>query len=265
MSGYILCQNPMAAQPYFIENIQTNVYSLEEVCYYIYHNIYLVDRTMVNAHFFDWVSNELRLPSLAVKLRQSAGKFSGLEDFVYPVFKEINYLSYEELKSLGSILTEYDSLSKQEIKKRKADAFMANGMIVKATSLYEELLAKEEALPQEEKTIGNELMGAIYHNLGVAHSYLFQMDKASEYFRTAWQLTGNEEDQAALLLISRQDCTPHEFDILLNQSPVTDEVRKMVAQALDRYALVPEPAPKEGSEDEALDRIMREYHRCMSA
>ena len=48
MSGYILCQTKKARSPYFIQNISTNIYTLEELCYYLYHNIYLVDQTIIN-------------------------------------------------------------------------------------------------------------------------------------------------------------------------------------------------------------------------
>ena len=48
VSGYILCQTKRAKLPYFIENISTNVYSIEELCYYLYHNLYLIDQTIMN-------------------------------------------------------------------------------------------------------------------------------------------------------------------------------------------------------------------------
>ena len=48
MSGYILCQVKRAKLPYYIENISTNIYSIEELCFYFYHNIYLLDSTILN-------------------------------------------------------------------------------------------------------------------------------------------------------------------------------------------------------------------------
>lgn len=36
LSGYILCQTKTADSPYFIENISTNIYTLEELCYYLF-------------------------------------------------------------------------------------------------------------------------------------------------------------------------------------------------------------------------------------
>ncbi|MEI3491121.1 MAG: hypothetical protein V8Q73_03890 [Blautia sp.] len=59
MSGYILCQTQKAKIPYYIENISTNVYSLEELCYYFYHNLYLVDETILNEHLCRWLQEEL--------------------------------------------------------------------------------------------------------------------------------------------------------------------------------------------------------------
>ena len=98
MSGYILCQTKKARSPYFIQNISTNIYTLEELCYYLYHNIYLVDQTIINEALCSWIAQELELPRLAAKLRPKLGKFASAEDILYPVFKEINYLTYEEMK-----------------------------------------------------------------------------------------------------------------------------------------------------------------------
>ena len=101
MSGYILCQTQKAEIPYYIENISTNVYSLEELCYYFYHNLYLIDESILNERLCRWFQEELNLPKLAAKLRPLFIRNFSIEEFLYPVFKEINYLTYEEMKSLN--------------------------------------------------------------------------------------------------------------------------------------------------------------------
>ena len=53
MSGYILCRDEKADSPYFIENISTNIHTLEELCYYLYHNLYLIDETIINKDLCD--------------------------------------------------------------------------------------------------------------------------------------------------------------------------------------------------------------------
>ena len=82
-------------------DISTNVYSLEELCYYFYHNLYLVDETILNENLCRWLQEELELPKLAAKLRPLFERNYSIEEFLYPVFKEISYLTYEEMKSLN--------------------------------------------------------------------------------------------------------------------------------------------------------------------
>lgn len=71
MSGYILCQTKKAQRPYFIENISMNIYSIEELCYYLYHNLYLADHTVFNEELCNWLRDELELVHLAAKLKQN--------------------------------------------------------------------------------------------------------------------------------------------------------------------------------------------------
>lgn len=67
MSGYILCQVKKAEKPFYIENISTNIYSIEELCYYLYNNLYLVDSSLISSKLCTWLEEELELPKLAAK------------------------------------------------------------------------------------------------------------------------------------------------------------------------------------------------------
>lgn len=170
MSGYILCQTKKAQTPYFIENISTSIYTLEELCYYLYHNLYLVDSSIINEGLCTWISEELDLPRLAAKLRPHLGKFASAEDVLYPIFKEINYLTYEELRGLNNKLAKLDKEAPLLREKQKGDALVENKMYVNAIQVYHRLL-KREGLDQ----IRAGLTQNIWHNLGCAYSYLFQM------------------------------------------------------------------------------------------
>lgn len=68
MSGYILCKTPMASVPYYIKNVGTNIYSIEELCYYLYQNLYLVDESLMNVGLCKWIGRELRMKELARRL-----------------------------------------------------------------------------------------------------------------------------------------------------------------------------------------------------
>ena len=75
MSGYILCQVKRAKNPYYISNISTNIYSIEELCYYLYHNIYLLDETIINEQLLVWMKRRTPLKkTVPASLRPSGGE-----------------------------------------------------------------------------------------------------------------------------------------------------------------------------------------------
>ena len=133
MSGYILCQTKKAQRPYFIENISMNIYSIEELCYYLYHNLYLADHTVFNEELCNWLRDELELVHLAAKLKQNLERNVSVEEMIYPVFKEINYLTYEEMKGFNSRIVTYGKEKAAVRQKRKGDALTENGMPISAS------------------------------------------------------------------------------------------------------------------------------------
>jgi len=98
MSKYILCQVKKAELPYYIENISTNIYSIEELCFYFYHNIYLLDETIINEELCFWIRDELGLRKLAQRMYSLLDDPKKVGDFILLVFKEINYLSMDEFR-----------------------------------------------------------------------------------------------------------------------------------------------------------------------
>ena len=256
VSGYILCQTKRAKLPYFIENISTNVYSIEELCYYLYHNLYLIDQTIMNEGLCSWIQEELELPALAAKLRSKISKFASAEDIVYPVFKEINYLTYEELKELNVRLQKMNEETPAMREKQKADALMENEMYVHAIQVYQNLLEREDL-----EEICKGMTEKVYHNLGCAYSYLFQMDKALDCFFAAWKVNQSEKALKIYLLAYRSVHTPEEFEKIQEDLKAEDSVKKETARALEQFISLPEQKIAPGETDRILEDLTREYHR----
>lgn len=51
MGGLILCRKK-AEVPLYIELSNINIYSMEELCYYLYHNIYAINKSFFNEALF---------------------------------------------------------------------------------------------------------------------------------------------------------------------------------------------------------------------
>ena len=256
MSGYILCQTKKAETPYYIENISTNIYSLEELCYYFYHNLYLVDHSILNEGLLTWIQDELNLPKLASKLRAKLGQFSSIEDFLYPVFKEINYLTYEELKGLNSRIQKLDKESPLVREKEKGDALAENGMYVHAIRAYQDLLKRENLEEVREGFREN-----VYHNLGCAYSYLFQMEKALECFLKAYEEHHSRSALKTYLLAFHSIRTPIEYESRAAELGADREVLDEIRNALAHFARQPRVHVHNRNIDNMLERFTREYHR----
>ena len=256
VSGYILCQTKRAKLPYFIENISTNVYSIEELCYYLYHNLYLIDQTIMNEGLCSWIQEELELPALAAKLRSKISKFASAEDIVYPVFKEINYLTYEELKELNVRLQKMNEETPAMREKQKADALMENEMYVHAIQVYQNLLEREDL-----EEIREGMTEKVYHNLGCAYSYLFQMEKATEYFRKAYEGSRSREALEAYLIAFGMTRTSSEYEKMAKSIGTEKEVLQNIRERLQEFSKTPELVVNKTNMDEILTRLTREYHR----
>ena len=187
MSKYILCQVKKAELPYYIENISTNIYSIEELCFYFYHNIYLLDETIINEELCFWIRDELGLRKLAQRMYSLLDDPKKVGDFILLVFKEINYLSMDEFRKLNQQilqLAEEPLLLRQKI---KGDYLMGHGKLVNAINVYQKVLHdKLEVKQGEDDHLGTQFIGEIYHNMGVAYARLFQMEEAVHCFGKAY-------------------------------------------------------------------------------
>lgn len=256
MSGYILCQTKRAESPYFIENISTNIYSLEELCYYFYHNLYLIDQTIINEGLCGWIEKELELPKLAAKLRPHLGKFANVEDILYPVFKEINYLTYEELRVLNGKIQKMNRESAMVLQKQKGDSMMENGMYVNAIHVYQEILLRDDLAEAPEG-----FLERIHYNLGCAYSYLFLMEKTLEYFWKAYTCDKSDKTLAAYLLAYRSVRSKEEYAAKVKELEVSEDVLEMIKKKLGDFAKIPEQKVAPEKIDEMLAGFTKEYHR----
>ena len=121
MSGYVLCQIKKAKNPYYIESISTNIYSIEERCNYLKQNIYLIDNTIINEKLCDWIRDELGLTKLYRKLYQQLEKDESIGNFILPIFKEIGYLSHQEFQQIQEEISKIEIQPDDLRRKMKAD------------------------------------------------------------------------------------------------------------------------------------------------
>ena len=99
MGNLILCHDRHAAHPYEITRIHCRIFTIEELCYYLCNNLYLIDYTIMNGQLCDWLDEELEMKALASELRDVLRLHGSVEKFVLTILKSGQ-------KSLQNLLTE---------------------------------------------------------------------------------------------------------------------------------------------------------------
>ena len=145
--SFDLCQIRQAKKPYYIESISTNIYSIEELCFYLYENVYLIDQTIVNEALCDWIRDELGLKKLYRQLYEQLEKQQSIAYFIVPIFREVGYLSVKKLRELQEKLGKLEVQPEDSRQKLKGDYLVKSGTAWKQARTKELLRKYVSALP----------------------------------------------------------------------------------------------------------------------
>ena len=179
MGELILCNQNMAAFPYYVEEAAIGVYSLEELSYYICHNVYLLRSDFMNEDLCNWLERELKLKDAADALREIVRKGGTLSEFVTCLLSQSGYCDRMQIAQIAQQIAELEHKSEYECSKIRADRYVTNGRYAAAVSAYRALLADQEA----ENPI---LVGNVWHNMGKAYTGLFRFREAADCYRKAY-------------------------------------------------------------------------------
>lgn len=182
MGKLIQCSSPLALTPYHFRLTDTNVYSMEEVCYYIWHNIYMIQEEVFDREFVMWIEKELHMEETSHKLACLIQDHNNLKDIVVTICCSCDYYDEEEINVLIRLMDEIEQMPAYARKKHKGDTYLACHSYEKALEEYEKVFESDEILHAEK-----EAYGSIFHNMGVAYSNLAEFRKAAEYFLKAYE------------------------------------------------------------------------------
>ncbi|MBO4374074.1 MAG: hypothetical protein J5829_03110 [Lachnospiraceae bacterium] len=181
------CMGKVTGNPFYIEQLCLNIYSFEELMYFIRGNAYILDRTIINESLFDFIGKELGLNDLYEQLKDLYRKDKGLSDHVCAILAYGHYVNEEELEGIRRIIEGNTDVRPFIRRKSRGDFFFQNRNNVAAAEEYSAAIAESDG---EDKRLA-----PVYHNLAMiyAGSYLFR--ESAAFFKKEWELT---EDGTAL-------------------------------------------------------------------
>lgn len=196
MKGCHLCQVRLAKNPYYIESISTNIYSIEELCFYLQNNIYLIDQTIVNEKLCNWIKDELGLEKLYRRLYDQLDRGGSIGDFILPIFKEIGYLSHSEFRQMQEEISKIEIQPADMRRKVKADYLVEYEMYMNAIQEYYQIL--KERNPGK---LGVQFYASVLNNMAVAYGKLFLFEEAADCLWQSWQILQSKEVYRRYLLM----------------------------------------------------------------
>ena len=237
MSTLIYCSNALSATPYYIEEAALNVYSLEELSYYMLNNAYLLSTKLMSVELCNWVGRELKQQKLSSELLELVRSNAPLHIFVGHILNANGYASKQEIKDALAVISTFENKSEAERKKMRADRLMSKEKFVDAIYEYETLLAEDVA-----KTMSKAVEGDVYHNLGCAFARLFFFKEAITCFDEAYKRNQKKKSLHCLLYAARCSRNKQVFDeyvakYLVSKSEV-DEVLKNVSVATSQEKIL---------------------------
>ena len=186
--SYDLCLLPQAKKPYYIENIRMNIYSLEELCFYLYNNACLIDESLLNERLLDWLRDELGLTRLYRQLYDQLEKKDGIGFLVLPIFREAGYLTTSAMREYQEQLPKLEVQSSDMKQKLRGDYLVKERMYGRAVSEYREILKRKNP-----GKLGVQFYAAIWNNLGAAYAGMLDFRRAADCFLEAYHLTRTKE------------------------------------------------------------------------
>jgi len=184
----ILCSGARTQRPYYLVYGGARIYSIEELCYYLYNHIYMIDEINFGDELFDWIGNELNLPERAERLRQLKRQNADLKTIITVILCSADYYTENEIKAVIKLLD--DILKMPVIKRRcmKAAGLLKNEKFSEAAREYEQIIHSDGATD-----LTPEEYGDIYHNLAVAKAHTTGVKEASRLFLEAFLRNNRDE------------------------------------------------------------------------
>lgn len=170
---FILCQGDLAKEPYIIPISEVPVYSLEELCYYMYHNIYTVTEEFFDENLVHWLKGQVHLRTLAMKMEKLIRKHHNIKDLVVTLLCACDYYKKEEIFSLVEVMEKIANLPPEKKARMKADNYLKAGRYGRSFQEYQSLLHGPLA-----KELSTKEYGDVLHDQAIA---MFQ------YLRSARQ------------------------------------------------------------------------------
>ena len=222
-----LCVHEPVKTPYYVEATGVHLYSLEELAYYLYENLYLIDEGMIDDRLFFWIDTALGLSKLAEMLYSGRASGNHVYNQVMTILQMSQYYSESELSLLLERIQSISGMQTQERMKNKADELAQNGKFWAAVSEYERILGI-----RQNSRLSVEFYANVWNNLASCYAKVFLFEKAASCYENAYQFHKQPEYKERAYYARKLACCGMAEKEDIQESKISEEFLEKAAVML---------------------------------
>ncbi len=229
MARVVLCAGRRSRVPLCLHNVSKELYSAEEICYYLYHHAATAEDYVTEDALAEFYASELNLPAVAERLRVLKVSEAGVKEYATVVFGATGMYTEDEIAEYLRELERLQELKGWQKQKAKADVYLEHRNYRDAMLRYEQLLRNRKENEMPEVATGN-----VYHNLAICELHISGAGSAVGHFAEAYEKNRSQESLRSYLMALRLAQKDNEYLTALEQREVSEYLRtEMDAQLFE--------------------------------
>ncbi|MGN1164981.1 MAG: hypothetical protein ACI4S2_00960 [Lachnospiraceae bacterium] len=252
MGSLILCHKKRAKQAYEITRVHIRIYTIEELCYYVCNNLYLIDYTIMNRQLCEWLASELDMAELADKLGDELSKNCSEEQFVLTLLRGSDIYAQSEINKIQGVLESLQNQKEVEKTKYKADTLLESGEYSAAILVYQSIIHAEW-----DDSVEKSFYGHIYGCLGSAYGRLFLYEEAALAYKEAYQICEETDLLKAYLYCCYKAYPEEEYVKMLSGNSLFLSMDSILKEQMKKVHRETDPQIEEGQ----IENWKNEYRR----
>ncbi len=229
-----VCVGNYAKTSYCIPGLELQVFCMEELCYCLRENAFLLDMTLLDEGLVSWIERECGITELASMLYPLVRKQGSLSAFVTLILDYVGLYDPGTIRELEVVLREGAGLSRIEKRKNQIDYLVGKKKYSAAVHQYEDLLnGWQEELDRGMEMPGNGVKAGIFHNKGVALAGMMEYEEAAEAFRMAYDIGKNKESYMAYFAAKRMELSESDYLSFIAEQPDSYELSLQLERKIE--------------------------------
>lgn len=247
-----------AENPYYVTQTNTYVYCVEELCFTLSQNTFLLDRGILDLKLAKWLDEECGLRELAKPLYTLIGQNGSPSAFVGIILEYAHFGSEKKRQETEELLRVSADMDATTRRKHFADYLLEKKRYAQAVSEYERVL---EEIPSMNRVMRSELL----HNKGVAFCRLFCFEEAAEaFFQANQENPDNGEAMICYLTALRMSLSEEKYLAFIADHPEWHEQSLEVERRMKKSESEYEDSESCRELKEQLERRDTGYYEMVS-